>query len=534
MKTYSFISLLFSLLLLSGCGDEESSQEVAQEHLDSRPTPLLNAQAVDANVTRYFMEDSSEANVSATMDSFVGNWYGKKDHMSIALQLKKDGSYRYHSVFHIGKFHNTARTSDYEGSWSLAKGDSQLLLTLQNNEAPLVITNNFPTLQTPAGVVLSPGASIERTAAVTFDKSQNIVTAEYTDRAKEYMSRSIADYQVDYFTMVAPKANTEEFWKSVDMLPPGYNFGHKLTNETTWNYAKERVQQDPKNYTIVIPDESWQTLFGNRGNYKEVILDPHKMYRWFEYFKDEMQILGKVKGSVLYIFAGDAPASWPKDVRSNFDNDPKKVPAHLYESRFPEVLERKPSNSFAGIFQMMDYLRMKYAPNVKMGYTIKTWGTPATKILFDEPQEGWENRDETKIMAEYFNNFDVQFDFLTFNFNPRSQHETEGYKSAARYFGAVSKAMQSRDGTATKLWIWKLSLWNQEQTFFVLHHIEYLVNECNAIGVTLGHGNDLSKKSGFEDNAQEENYLQSWIKEYYSAQEQNITIHSTLGKVYWR
>jgi hypothetical protein len=524
--------LLFTItILFTACGGS-STQNTTDKQIVSK---ILEAKAVDGNVTALFGKDNTKTAVSKEEQKIIGNWYGKAHYMYIALQLREDGSYHYRSKLLIGKFHNVARITTYEGHWHLAQSNSQVLLTLPNVEAPLVLTNKFPLLYAPAGVELSPGSAIDKQKDITIDHTKDSVTPRYTQKAAQYMQRSIADFQVNYFTMVAPKANSVQFWSSADILPMGYNYGHKLGEDTdNWNYALKRIQEDPQNYTMVISDENWQTLLGNRGVYKRVIMDPVKMYAWFEYFKDQMQILGKVQGTVLYIIAGDAPASWPSDIKNHFNNDPKQVPANLYKSRFPEVLERKPSNSFAGVFQMMDYLRMKYAPNVKLGYTIKTWGIPASKNLFNEPSEGWENREETTIMAEYFNNFDVQFDILAFNFNPRSKHTPKEYKSAAHYFGAVSKAMQTRDNTQTKVWIWKLSLWNQEQTSFIFQNIDFLVHSCNAIGVTLGHGNDLTKKSGFEDNPSNDNYLKSWIKEYYSAKEQNIPIHGTLGVVDWR
>jgi hypothetical protein len=246
-----------------------------------------------------------------------------------------------------------------------------------------------------------------------------------------------------------------------------------------------------------------------------------------------MQLLGRVPGTVLYIIAGDAPPFWAGDIRANHQNDPKKISGKIIESRFPEVLERNPSNSWAGIFQMMDYLRMKYAPNVKIGYTLKTWGI-AERDIYNEPSGGWDSKDTVRVMAEYLNNYGVQFDFLSFNYHPRSSHSVSGYESAAKYFGAISKQLRTRDGSSPKLWIWKVSLWNREQPKFLFSHIDFLVNECNAIGMTLGHGNDLTGNSGFEDDPDKGIYVKSWMIEYFQNRTLNIPVHATKGLVNWK
>jgi hypothetical protein len=491
---------------------------------------------VDNKVKLKFGEDNTtDMLVDQEMKALVGNWAGESHHMRILLQLRKDGTYKYSSRLGIGKYHNYYRYSNYEGNWSLQNGNSQIVLTLKGVDAPLVLTNSYPTIKTPAGVELNGGSSIDNLYSMSIDKESDLVEATYTQSAQRYLNRSTKDFKVDYFTMVAPKANNESFWSSANVTPKGYNYGHKLgLGSSDWSYAVNRLKVDPENYTFVISDESWQTMFGNRHKYKDVIKDPTKMYRWFEYFKDQMQILGTLEGTVLYIISGDSPPYWAGDIRTNNDNDPKKVEGKIIESRFPEVLERKPSNSFAGVFQMMDYLRMKYAPNVKLGYTLKTWGI-ATQRLYNEPDTGWDSSQDVKVMADYLNNYGVQFDFLSFNFNPRTTHTTKEYKSAARYFGAISKKLTVRDSTTPKLWIWKLSLWNKDQTEFVFTNIDFLVNECNAIGVTLGHGNDLSGKAGFSDDSDKGIYLRSWIDEYFNNTEiSSIPTHATQGVVEWR
>ncbi len=503
---------------------------------DTQDKDSVKPEKVDDSVDSKFGVDDSENKINTSdMQALAGNWAGEAHYIKIELQLRKDGTYSYHSRLGIGKYHNYYRYSDYEGKWHLANGNSQVVLDLPNVEAPLVITNKFPKLETPAGVTLNAGSDVDTDYQMKIDQSKNIVTAKYTDKAKEYMSRKVADFQVDYFTMVAPKVNSEKFWSSVGILPAGYHYGHKLgVDSDDWKYAMERIKNDPKNYVMVISDENWQTLIGHRKSYIKDIQKPEKVYKWLEYFKDQMQILGKVPGTVLYIIAGDAPPYWTSDIRLNHNNDAKTISGKIIESRFPEVLERNPSNSWAGIFQMMDYLRMKYAPNVKLSYTLKTWGI-AEKDIYHEPAEGWDSKDTVKVMADTINSLDANFDMLSFNFHPRSQHKVEEYEDGARYFGAISKLLKTRGGNKPKLWIWKISLWNKEQPKFFFTHIDFLVNECNAIGMTLGHGNDLTKLSGFKDDPDNGIYVKSWMEEYFKGTKiDSIPVHATQGIINWR
>jgi hypothetical protein len=303
-------------------------------------TPI---EQVDSDDETQVMDDSSSTDDDSSVSSqdiqaLVGDWNGSANYIDISLVLKKDGTYKYHSRLGIGKYHNYYRYSDYEGKWSLQKGNSQIVLELPNVDAPLVLTNKFPKIETPAGVELS-SSNIDTSYKMSIDQSKNIVKASYTKKAQEYMSRDTADFTVDYFTMVAPKANSEAFWSSANVKPMGYNYGHKLgLGSDDWNYAMQRIKDDPQNYTMVISDENWQTMLGNRHEYMKVIQEPTKVYKWFEYFKDQMQILGKVDGTVLYIIAGDAPPFWASDIREKYDNDPKTAIGKIIESRVPEEL----------------------------------------------------------------------------------------------------------------------------------------------------------------------------------------------------
>ena len=537
MKIKNLISLIVAMFYI-GCGssDSQSIPMLSDVNISSNQnqSQKFSSSEIDDIVSKKLNKDDTNATVQGDKKALVGNWYGENKRFKTYLQLRRDGTYKYYSRLAIGKFYNVYRVSKYEGSWELKNNNSQIILNLANCDMPLVLSNRFPIIKTPFGIELNAGSEIDKKYTMQIDKSKDTVVAHYTKHAQEYMNRSVNDFNVDYFTMVAPKANSEKFWD--DLTPKGYHYGHKMGVDTPeWKYAKDRIKNNPNDYVFIIVDESWQTLIGHRKNFTKDILEPEKLYKWFEFWKTQMQILGQVDGTVLYFIAGDAPPRWAGDIRKYFNNDPKNVPAKITESRFPEALERNPDQSFAGVFQMMDYLRMKYAPNVKLGYTLKTWGIAASSHLFTKPENGWQNEEDMQVMADYLNNYDVKFDILCFNFNPRGQHYTdEEYKIGVDYFGTISKNMKTRDNKPAKLWIWKVSLWSEHPSFY-FRNIDFLVHETNAIGMTLGHGNDLVKQSGFTDNAKDGIYIKSWMHEYYNNETiDTIPSHATKGLVYWR
>jgi hypothetical protein len=528
------VALCATMLFFVDCGggtdttvkrDDNSNHTLNTKTL-SELCPDLNATPPSAGV------------MTSEMTKLVGTWSGSGSYMDINLTLKKDGTYTYRSSLGIGKYHNFSRTINYSGKWDLSAGHSQIRLYLELSMAPLILTNAFPKIKTPAGVTLTPGKEVDTQATMSIDAQQDTLPTIDTTCSEQILSRSVDDFKVDYFTMVAPKVNSEKFWASAGIRPPGYNYGRKLgLGSAEWKYANKRIVEEPQEYTMVINDESWQTMFGNRKSYKTVIQDSAKLYLWFKYFKDEMILLGNVKGTVLYIIAGDAPPYWAGDIRKNYKGDPAKIPAKVKESLFPEVLERQPGNNWAGVFQMMDYLRMKYAPNVKLAYTLKTWGLGGINPFLDEPSDGWDKSAGVKSLAAYLNNYHVQFDMLAFNFNPRSKGSTPvgQYNTAVRFYAAISKQMKTRDGFTPKVWIWKVSLWNKEHTTFYFQNIRYLVEQGNAIGMTLGHGNDLAKTSGFSNDPNKDIYIKSWIREYYTGtKDTKIPVHATQGVVRWR
>ncbi len=535
MRYYKFIFLGLVFMILVGCNG--SATAVIDGNSSDPLIQKISKEDIDNKVDNRFGSDTTKESNKLSSDEKMmsGNWYGenKKEYRTIWLQLRKDGTYKFISKTMLGKFHNIPREAQYSGKWHLQNSNSQLILDIPDIDAPLICSNRFPKIEMPQNVTLYPGIDIDDSFPMQIDSSKDVVTSNGpTPNVKKIMKRKVDGSRApNYFTFVAPKANNEKFWG--DLTPPGYNYGHKIykpfssSSVNDWKYALKRVNDDSKNYLIVISDESWQTYIGHRKSYTKDIQDPKKLYKWFEYWKRQMMTLGEVNGTVYYILGGDAPSYWAGNIVHVYHGDPKKVPAKVVESRFPEALELNPSQSFAGVFQVMDYLRMKYAPNLKLGYTLKTWGVVG--LSDTEPSEGWDNSKSTQTMANYINNFGVQFDLLAFNLNPRAADRTEdGYKSVLKYYGAISKKLHTRDGSKAKLWIWKLSLWNKSQRAFYFQHIDFLVKEANTIGLTLGHGNDLEGKSGFEEP------IKSWLKEYYQGVEIGNGSHATKGPVYWR
>ena len=513
---------------------------------NSANNPNLNSyiapQLVDSKVEEKFGKDTtSPITMNPSQQLFVGNWYGNANYLQIRLQLRADGTYNYFEYLAIGKKHNVGRSLTLHGNWSLQNGNSQIVLNSDDSEVPIIISARYPNLVSSSGVTLWGGSSINRSATVQTDKNQDIVTTTlHKQKVKNIFSKNLKGELPNYFTMVAAKFNDSNSWNVAGIEPPGFNYGHKIykplvqSDVDAWQYAVSRNENDPKNHVIVISDESWTVFMGSRKYFESAIQDPHKLYRWFLYWKTEMQMLGKLKNGVIHIFAGDPPPHFMGVIHSKYDDNASKVPAKIAETLFPEVLELNPPQTFAGIFQVMDYIRMKYAPNVRLGYTIKEWGSQGIKDT--EPAGGWENDPTLQRMADEINSFGVSFDYLAFNFNPTVGDRSDNiYKARAKYFGAISKKLLKRDGKTlnnAKVWIWKSSLWSNHPSFY-FRNIDFLVNQANVAGMTLGHGNDWKGHQLGDYTAPATRWpLKSWIEEYYTGQNKNISPQGTIGKVY--
>ena len=523
----------------------DRADEVSDLHTVTADTDHpIDSQEVDDKVDGKFGEDtSSPVFMDADQKAFVGNWFGRQNYLQIRLQLKADGSYRYFEYLGIGKYHNIGRVLRYDGDWSLQNGNSQLVLNTDASEVPIILSARYPNLVAASGITLWGGSGIDRNATMQVDTDQDTSTISiHRQKVQNVFSRNLRGEFPDYFTMVAAKANSESFWSAAGIEPPGYNYGHKIykpfvpSDTQVWEYAVDRNKHHPKDYAVVISDESWTVFMGHRANFESAIMDPHKLYRWFFYWKTEMQILGNLKNGVIQIFAGDPPPYFMKEIRKSYDNNAANVPANIAQSRFPDAMELNPPQTFAGIFQVMDYIRMKYAPNVRMGFTLKEWGSQG--LSDTEPEDGWQSDPELQDMADELNSLGVCFEYLGFNFNPSGEggrRSDEIYKVRAKYFGTVAAKLVKRDGNTpagAKAWIWKSSLWSNHPSFY-FRNIRFLVNQANIAGMTLGHGNDWSGNAldDYADPAKDWP-LKSWIEEYYTGQSKNLSPEGTIGKVY--
>ena len=513
---------------------------------NSTNKPNLNSniasQLVDSKVEEKFGKDTtSPITMNSTQQLFIGNWYGSENYVQVRLQLKADGTYNYFEYIGIGNKHNVGRSLTHNGHWSLQNGNSQIVLSSDDSEVPIIISARYPNLVASSGVTLWGGSNINREATVQTDTSQDIViNTLHEQKVKNIFSKNLRGKLPNYFTMVATKFNKPDNWNVAGIEPPGFNYGHKIYKPTVqsdidaWQYAVSSNKNRPQDYAIVISDESWTVFMGSRKSFEASIQDPHRLYRWFLYWKTEMQMLGKLNNGVIHIFAGDAPAHFMGVINSKYDNNASKIPANIAQTLFPEALELNPPQTFAGIFQVMDYIRMKYAPNVRMGYTIKEWGSQGIKDR--EPTGGWENDPTLNRMADEINSFGVSFDYLAFNFNPTVGNRSDNiYKARAKYFGAISKKLLKRDGKTlnnAKVWIWKTSLWSNHPSFY-FRNIDFLVNQANVAGMTLGHGNDWKGHKLGDYQAPATKWpLESWIEEYYRGESKNISPQGTIGKVY--
>jgi hypothetical protein len=366
------------------------------------------------------------------------------------------------------------------------------------------------------------------------------------------LNTPVTDHWSDYFSFVGMRINSEADWTDFDgtALPPGgYNYGHKIYKDflpyevDNWNYAKMRSEKDP-DFMIIITTDTWQKIVGKRKTFRtDIVEHPEKLYDLFEDHKKRLQKLAKVKGTVLMVFNPDPMAHWSGKIIREENGDPHSLPAKIKESKHPDALELNPPQTFAGIWQVMDYMRRKYAPNVMMSYTLKQWGSMG--IADEEPAEGWDNNEGVQKEADYLNSYGVQWDVITFNFNPTwGKHTDDQYKSIAKYFGAVARKLHNKDNKKVKTYIWKVSMWpnlwqnndvnkwNPDHTSFIFRNVDYLVNECETIGATLGYGNEY--KAGFDEFGRIcfPPVVYKWMREYYFSEDIDVTPHATKGKVH--
>ena len=527
-------------------GDFPTDGSPADEPWSYCSDDAFNPAAVDSAVEGKFGKDTTKPSPSLTADeqALVGNWMGKGKNYTIVsrtwLQLRADGTYRYKWWTGLGNKYDVDRLLVAEGRWHLKNGNSQLVLDLPDSEAPLVFSARFPKMASTDGAKMCPGKRVKTGHRMSVDPKKDLVPVSGpSQEVRKILRRRVLDSGPDYFSFVACKGNSPKFWG--DLAPPrGYDYAglvykpYSKDEVAAWEYAKKRAREHPKDYLVVITDE--MKYMGSRKNILSVVGNPYNVNAVLSIWKAQMQLLATVKGQVLFIIAGDAPPYWGGLIREKYHNDANKLPVKLLESRFPEALELNPPNSFAGFIQVLDYLRMKYAPNVKLGYTLKTWGTKG--FAYEEPPEGWDKNEGVKVMAAYLNSFDVPFDILSFNFNPsKGDRSDEEYKAGARYFAAISKKMRpTHNNTTPKVWVWKTKIFTDHPSFF-FRNVDFMIREGNAIGVTVSHWNELAKEGGFKDytlSNGKKSLIKTWMHEYYLGKKIGDGPHATPGPLYWR
>ena len=449
--------------------------------------------------------------LTADESAMVGTWSGDENYAEVTLVLNADGTYRYDSIIKLGHNRNWSRYTTYEGTWSLQASNSQVVLEIPNCERPLYLSNRFPKIYAPVGTWIYPDSSVDTNYVMVIDESNDVVAATAPSQAvMDIYNAPLKGIGPDYITFTAPKRSDPGFWG--DLPPMAYSFGGVIWKDhSSWENAVRSVNRDPENYIIFISEEQWQYIIGHRKQYASQLADPQKVYYWLEFFKTQMERLSVVTNGIAYeIFAGDTPAAWIPGVRVDFGNSASNVFASVHESRFPEALEINAEDSMAGFFKVQDYLRMKYAPNVRFGYVMKERGAFNT----------------VETISDFLNSLGGCFEVIGFNCNPSlAPRSEEDYLKIMRNNAKIVRRVHSRHWGHPKLWIWKVSTWKMEHINFWFKHIG-MMSENEIIGLTLGHGNDLVRWSGWREP------IKTYLHQYYSGKSEPGG--ATPGPVYWK
>ncbi len=515
--------------------------------IETNRTQSTDASSVDMVTIEKFGEDKTVPTaMSDSAKAIVGNWYGSNSTMSMILQLRADGTYRAFEhlpmIYHQGKKRpkskkhqkrhgndpksaNMGRSLLSEGTWRLSRHKTYVVLQRADNEASLILRHHFPYLVAPSGVVLSGGSSIDRERIVSVDVRQERVEVKVpVGRIDAVLHKPLVGVIPDYFVILAAKSNGQRFWKSIGIAPPGYHFGHTLYRPSSkkglaqWEYAKHQNSTNPHNYAVVITDGSLTKFMGDRKHFIKALQDPQALYRWFFYWKTQMLQLGQLDNGVITILVGNLLPYVLGEVQQHYKGDLSKVPAVVSQSRFPDALERNPTQTLAGVFQVMDYMRMKYAPNVRLGLALKEW--KAQGMQDEVPDGGWENDPGVEAMAALINSMGVSWDYVGFDLKVAKEKREESVLQAhIQYFGAVAKKLLTRDGERlnhAKTWIWRSSLESDYPSFY-FSHIDFLVNEANVAGMILGRGKEWRrvKRADLFPNTKYWS-LKRWLEEYYT------------------
>ncbi len=313
-------------------------------------------------------------------------------------------------------------------------------------------------------------------------------------------------------------------------------------------YSEEALQRstaDDEFITVIVSDR-WHVIVGDRKEFVADLQDSVKITAYFEYVKELFIGLGELEKSIVN-FEPDPFGSFSKIILSDYDGDPKNVPAKISAVDMPEISEINPPDNFAGFWQVIDHLRNKYSPNTMIAPTIKEWGIPARP--WNPPAEGWSVDDpDVQVMVEYYKNYGVNWDALAFNFND-VWREDEEFKNIASYFATVAKAMENKNGGRVYPFIWKTMVrpnyfdepiywWSTNELSFQFRNIEYLAS-LGIRGMVIGYGGQLGNlynddyglDNEYDYKLQDKEILPCWLTGYFNEIDDGCEIESTIGLV---
>ena len=299
----------------------------------------------------------------------------------------------------------------------------------------------------------------------------------------------------------------------------------------------KRANED-KDFIIVVVSDKWHKFFGDRKNFVNELKNTEHIKAYFQYIKGIITKLDTVPQAVIN-FEPDPFGSFSKIIRKEYSGDPNNVPVPLSKVNFPEIKELNPPDNFAGFWQVIDYMRNKYAPQIMIAPTIKEWGIPA-KILKDKPENGWnKNAPQVIEMSNFYEKFGVNWDALAFNINDQKRPDSE-FKTIVEYFTSVAKAMKNKKtGKPVYSFIWKTMIlkdhftkpvekWPVNELSFEFRNIDFLAAH-GVRGMVVGYGNQLSGK--YADKNTLPPMLECWLKEYFNEKKQNCSPHGTIGTI---
>ena len=356
-----------------------------------------------------------------------------------------------------------------------------------------------------------------------------------------------------YFFVSGTKAYT--LFKQEGIDAHSYSYGHRVykswvpSEVTAWKEAQRRSRNED-DFIIVINYGVWM---GGRKSYVTDLQNVGLMDNYLGGIKQTFQLLATAKGRVLVNFPPDPLAYFAGDIRKNYNNDARNVPSRINETRIvrDEGFGEIPAN-FAGFWQVIDRLRCRYAPNVMLAYTLKTWGIGVDP---GHPPHGdaWQKSDqEIRNKVAYLQSYGVDWDALAFNYNPGAVHHDKAMaRRIATYYAAIAKGLgvSRRTGSQVRPFIWKTKICPEQylnddpnqwrygaDLYFEMTNIRYLASLGYA-GINLGYGNELIG-SGKSWPSQWKGrplilppILKCWLKEYFSGQPGNCPVEATIGRV---